>query len=187
MMESRQLLQHFLAALAYRTQKALRGAPETFATFRVGPTSRTPKELVWHMTGVIGYARTMFHGGRFTPPEVATFADEITRFHETLAALSADFGNPSLEARISDEQFLQGPLSDAMTHAGQLAMLRRLAGSPVASENFIFAQVRADNLTPAQPEPAAPDVWWNPEEGPLPPGTHASKLADDVRRAGGDT
>ena len=74
--ESRELLRHFLAALAYRTQKALRGAPESFAHFRVGPTSRTPKELVWHMTGVIGYARTMFHGGRFMPPELPTFADE---------------------------------------------------------------------------------------------------------------
>src|SRR5678816_1548152 len=110
--ESRRLLQHFLAALAYRTQKALRDAPDSFADFRAGPTSRTPKELVWHMTGVIGYARTMFHGGRFTPPELPTFAEDIARFHETLAGLSADFADTSLTARISDQQFLQGPLSD---------------------------------------------------------------------------
>lgn len=187
MTESRRLLQHFLAALAYRTQKALRGAPERFASFRAGPTTRTPKELLWHRTGVIGYARTMLHGGRCTPPELSTFAEEIARFHETLEALSADFGNPSLEARITDEQFLQGPLSDAMTHAGQLAMLRRLAGSPVASENFIFAHVRADNLTTEQPEPAAPDAWWKPEDGPVPPGAHAGKVADDIPRARGET
>lgn len=180
MTESRQLLQHFLAALAYRTQKALRGAPETFADFRVGPTSRTPKELVWHMTGVIGYARTMLHGGRFAPPELPTFADEIARFHETLEALRADFGDPLLTARISDRQFLQGPLSDAMTHAGQLAMLRRLAGSPVPSEDFIFAKVRSDNVTAAQPEPAAPDAWWKPEDPPRSPGTHATNRADDI-------
>jgi hypothetical protein len=186
MTESRQLLQHFLAALAYRTQKALRGAPESFASFRIGPTTRTPKELVWHMTSVIGYARTMLHGGRFAPPAVSTFAEEVTRFHETLAALSADFGDPALEARITDEQFLQGPLADAMTHAGQLAMLRRLEGSPVASENFIFARVRADNVTAEQPEPEAPDAWWRPEQGPLPPGTHGGKIADDIRRSAGD-
>jgi hypothetical protein len=177
--ESRRLLQHFLAALAYRTQKALRGAPEGFASFRVGPTTRTPKELVWHMTGVIGYARTMFHGGRFLPPEVPTFAEEIARFHETLAALSADFGNAALEARITDQQFLQGPLSDAMTHAGQLAMLRRLGGSPVPSENFIFAGVSADNVTAEQPEPAAPDAWWRPDDPPRPPGTNAARLTHD--------
>jgi hypothetical protein len=180
MTESRQLLQHFLAALAYRTQKALRGAPEPFADYRVGPTSRTPKELVWHMTGVIGYARTMFHGGRFTPPPLPTFAEEVTRFHDTLAALSADFADGSLVARISDQQFLQGPLSDAMTHVGQLAMLRRLVGSPVPSENFIFAEVRADNVGEDQPEPVAPDAWWRPEDPPMPPGARASRQADEI-------
>lgn len=180
MTESRALLQHFLAALAYRTQKAVRGAPDTFADFHVGPTSRTPKELVWHMTGVIGYARTMLHGGRFSPPAVPTFAEEIERFHETLAALSADFADESLSARISDRQFLQGPLADAMTHAGQLAMLRRLVGAPVPSENFIFADIDAENVSAEQPDPAEPDRWWRPEDGHLPPGTHASKLADDL-------
>jgi hypothetical protein len=166
MSESRQLLQHFLAALAYRTQKALRGAPDGFADFRIAPTSRTPKELVRHMTSVIGYARTMFHGGQFTAVPLPTFAEEVVRFHDTLALLSGDFADPRLTARISDRQFLQGPLSDAMTHAGQIAMLRRLTGSPVPSENFIFADVRADNVTADQPEPVAPDSWWKPEDPP---------------------
>ena len=181
MTESRRLLQHFLAALAYRTQKALRGAPESFGDFRIAATTRTPKELVWHMTGVIGYARTMFHGGRFVPPELPTFANEIARFHETLVGLRSDFGDAALTARISDQQFLQGPLSDAMTHAGQLAMLRRLAGSPVASENFIFARVNAENLTVDQPEPEAPDAWWRPEDPPKPPGKFKSAEADDIK------
>ena len=141
-----------------------------------------PRQL--RFTGMTG--NVPYYGGRFTPPEVPTFAEEIARFHETLAALSEDFGNPRLEARITEEQFLQGPLSDAMTHAGQLAMLRRLHGSPVASENFIFARVRADNVTAEQPEPEAPDAWWRPEEGPKPPGTHASKLADDIRGGRGN-
>lgn len=167
---SRSLLRHFLAALAYRTQKALRGAPAGFAEFRAGTNVRTPHELLWHMTGVIGYARTMLHGGRFTPPRQPTFAEEIARFHDTLQALRDDFANPSLTATISDEQFLQGPLADAMTHAGQLAMLRRLAGSPVASENFIFAAITAGNVSAAQPDPAAPDEWWSPDQPPQPPG-----------------
>lgn len=170
MTESRHLLQHFLAALAYRTQKALRGAPARFADFRAGPTVRTPYELLWHMTGVIGYARTMIHGGEFIPPRLPTLDAEIDRFHATLQALRDDLADDSLEARISDEQFLQGPLADAMTHAGQLAMLRRLAGSPVAPENFIFAHVDATNLGVDQAEPASPDPWWSPERAPSPPG-----------------
>lgn len=167
--ESRRLLQHFLAALAYRTQKALRGAPGHFAAFRAGTHVRTPHELVWHMTGVIGYARTMLHGGTFAPPRLDTFAAEVARFHDTLALLRDDLADASLAATISDEQFLQGPLADAMTHAGQLAMLRRLAGSPVASENFIHARVDAANVGESQPEPAAPDRWWRPDQPPLPP------------------
>ncbi len=170
MTESRRLLRHFLAALAYRTQKAVRGAPAGFGEFRAGTNVRTPHELVWHMTGVVGYARTMLHGGDFAPPRLATFGEEVARFHATLAGLRDDFADPALAARISDEQFLQGPLSDAMTHAGQLAMLRRLAGEPVPSENFIFAKVTADNVGPEQPEPAAPDAWWRPDQAPLPPG-----------------
>lgn len=170
MTESRALLQHFLAALAYRTQKALRGAPASFPDFRAGTNVRTPHELLWHMTGVVGYARTMLRGGDFAPPRLGTFAEEVARFHATLAALRDDFADPSLEARITDEQFLQGPLSDAMTHAGQLAMLRRFAGDPVASENFIFADVSATNVGEDQPEPAAPDSWWRKDQPPQPPG-----------------
>ena len=170
MNDSRRLLRHVLAALASRTQKALRGAPAGFGEFRAGVNVRTPHELVWHMTGVVGYARTMLHGGDFAPQRLATFDDEVARFHATLEALRDDFSNPLLAARISDEQFLQGPLADAMTHAGQLAILRRLAGEPVPSENFIFAKVSADNVGPDQPEPAAPDAWWRPDQPPQPPG-----------------
>lgn len=162
------MLQHFLAALAYRTQKALRGASESFADFRAATNARTPRELVMHMTSVMGYARTMLHGGDYEPEPVATFADEITRFHAVLGSLRDDFRDDSLNARITDKQFLQGPLSDAMTHAGQLAMLRRLAGSPVASENFIFAKIDSKNVSEMQAEPAVPDGWWRPDQPPRP-------------------
>jgi hypothetical protein len=170
MTESRRLLQHFLAALAYRTQKALRDAPDDFADFRAAPTARTPYELLWHMTGLIGYARTMLHGGEFEPPRLSSLGDEIARFHTTLEALSRDFGDDTLTARIRDEQFLQGPLADAMTHAGQLAFLRRLYGAPVPSENFIFATISADNLTARQALPNAPDPDWRPDDMPHAPG-----------------
>ena len=176
---SRQLLQHFLAALAYRTQKALRGAPPDFADFRAGLHVRTPHELLWHMTGLMGYARTMLRGGEFAPPRLELFADEVARFHDTLGELHRDLADPGLTARITDEQFLQGPLADAMTHAGQLAMLRRLAGEPVPSENFIFADIRAGNVGSPQPEPVAPDRWWRPDQAPQPPGPVRDSEGDD--------
>jgi len=165
--ESRRLLQHFLAAIAYRTQKALREAPVGFAEFRAGPNVRTPHELLWHMTRVVGYARTMLRGGEFKPPAEPTLDGEVARFHATLAALHADLAADGLGAAITDAQFLQGPLADVMTHAGQLALLRRLAGSPVPPENFIHAGIRTGHVGPDQPLPAAPDAGWWPEQPPM--------------------
>ena len=164
--ERRELLRHFLAALAYRTQKALRGAPEEFADFIAGEGVRTPAELVRHMTSVLGYSRTFFVGGHYRPAPLPSLGEEIARFHEMLGDLSRrlEAGEPLLEG-ITEEHLLQGPFSDAMTHAGQLALLRRLAGVPVPPENFIVADIDAARCGPAQPRPRSPDEHW-PEAPP---------------------
>src|SRR5882724_10123181 len=175
MNEQRRLLKHFLAAIAYRTQKALRGAPDSFADFNVGANVRTPHELVWHMTGVLGYARTFFHGGTWQPKRMASLAEEIARIHHVLEDLGATLENETPAREISMEQLLQGPLADAMTHAGQLAMLRRLAGSPVPPENFIRAAIDSGNLGAKQAMPAAPDPGWTPDLPPQAPGKNLPK------------
>ncbi|MEJ7813367.1 MAG: hypothetical protein WKG32_23370 [Gemmatimonadaceae bacterium] len=169
---TRALLRHFLAALAYRTQTALRDAPASFADFRAGPNVRTPHELVWHMTGVIGYARTAFVGGEWRPDRAPSFEAEIARFHETLEDLARhlDAGTAPVSADATPERLLQGPLADAMTHAGQLAMLRRLAGAPIPPENFMRADIRPGNLSAEQPTPAAPKLGWTPDQPPPAPG-----------------
>jgi len=161
----RELVRHFLAALAYRTQKALRGAPEDFGPFDPGHRIRTPVELVRHMASVLGYARTTFRGGHYRPEPLQTLDDEVERFHGMLRDLS-DHLERGDACTVSLRQLLHGPLADAMTHAGQLAMLRRLHGSPIPPEDFIFAEIDVDNLGPDQPAPAAPDAEWPeaPEE-----------------------
>jgi hypothetical protein len=160
--EKRELLCHFLAALAYRTQKALRDAPPEFGNFRAGTGVRTPAELVRHMTSVLGYARTYFIGGRYWPDALPSLDDEINRFHEMLEDLAQHIsnGSPFLQD-MTAERLLQGPFSDAMTHAGQLAMLRRLAGVPVPPENFIVANIESGRLGRNQAEPVSPDEVWN--------------------------
>ena len=158
--EERNLLSHFLAAIAYRTQKALRGARPNFSQFRAGPETRTPHELVNHMTSVLGYATTFFVGGAYRPELFPDFSAEIARLHDTLTQLKSHILDSGKWATISVQQLLQGPLADAMTHAGQLAMLRRLSGDPVPPENFIFAAVSSDNLGPDQAQPVAPDAVW---------------------------
>lgn len=154
--DKRLLLRHFLAALAYRTQKALRGAPQTFASFRAAPKIRTPQELVQHMESVLGYARTFFAGGEYKQEPLADFQAEISRFHRTIEDLARHLESDAPLEGITPEQLLQGPFADAMTHAGQLAMLRRIAGSPVPPENFVYANVQPDNLGPDQPLPVRP-------------------------------
>jgi hypothetical protein len=162
----RKLLNHFLAALAYRTQKALRDAPEDFGSFRACEGVRTPSELVRHMTSVLGYARTHFVVGRYWPEALESLDEEIERFHEMLGLLAQHLRNgDELLEGMSEERLLQGPFSDAMTHAGQLALLRRLAGAPVPPENFIVAKIAPDRLGPDQPKPVSPDKEW-PEAPP---------------------
>ena len=121
----RALLRHFLAALAYRTQKALRGAPESFGDFSAGGACRTPTELVRHMTSVLGYARTFFIGGRYWPAPEPDFASEIRRFHAMVEDVAAHLDHGDALDGTTPRQLLQGPFADAMTHAGQLALLRR--------------------------------------------------------------
>ena len=126
------------------------------------------------MTSVLGYARTFFVGGQYRPAPLPSLQEEVARFHEMLGELSRhiEAGTPLLEG-LTPERLLQGPFSDAMTHAGQLALLRRLAGHPVPPENFIVADIDAERLGPDQAAPVSPDDVW-PEAtkgGPLSPRT----------------
>jgi len=161
------LLRHYLAALAYRFHRAVADAPDDFAGFRAGSGVRPPVEIVRHLVVLMRWAASRLEDGPRpaadeSPP--GPLQEEAAAFHRELERVSA-----ALEAGAGPaaERLLQGPLADAMTHVGQLALLRRLAGSPVAAESFFAADIRADRLgpdqpPPARPFPAAPD---DPEDG----------------------
>ncbi|MEO8258212.1 MAG: hypothetical protein ABI868_12770 [Acidobacteriota bacterium] len=117
------------------------------------------------MTSVLGYARTFFVGGEYRPDPLPSLAGEIRRFHEMLDDLARHVRATPLQRGMSPERLLQGPFSDAMTHAGQLALLRRLAGDPVAPEDFVAADIRPERLGADQPDPVSPDSVW-PEAPP---------------------
>lgn len=157
MTETQKLLRHFLAVLAYRTQKSLRAAPDGFADFQAGHDVRTPHEILRHMTGVLGYARTFYLGGEWWPNPLPTMDNEIARFHAILEEVAGYLDEDKPLQRFTHERMLQGPFSDAMTHVGQLAMLRRMFGSPVRGENFVKAAINPKNLGPDQPDPVSPD------------------------------
>jgi hypothetical protein len=162
MTEKRHMLCHFLASIAYHTQKALRGAPSGFESFKIGPTSRTPQELIRHMESVLGYARTFFTGGTYRNKLLETMDLQVEQLHRTIEDLVKLLDEGQKINEITEEQLLQGPFSDAMTHIGQISFLRRLYGSPVPSENFIYAKMSKDNLGTNQELPVRPDLDWKP-------------------------
>jgi len=161
MTRDRELLRHYLAAIAYRTQKAVRDAPDDFPSFAAGNQVRTPVEILRHMTSLMGYTRTLFLGGSYPvkPDPLPTFVEELSRFHDLLEAVS-ELLAADTPVQVTSEQLLQGPFADVMTHIGQLALLRRLAGAPVQPESFVHAQIDAARLGPDQAMSARPDSVW---------------------------
>jgi predicted N-acetyltransferase YhbS len=180
--DHRKLLRHFLAALAYRTQKALRDAPDHFASFSAGEGVRTPAQLVRHMTSVLGYSRTFFVGGTYSANPLPSFRDEVDRFHQMIEDLAGHLQAGTPLRDITPERLLQGPFADAMTHAGQLAMLRRLSGDPVAPENFVMAEIDPQRLGQDQAMPMSPDeIWPEAPKGWAPP-CRREEMAIEIRR-----
>jgi hypothetical protein len=156
----RQLLRHYLASIAYHAQKAIRGAPPSYWAFSPGNQVRTPETILRHMTSVLGYARTFFVGGIYRPESLPAIQAEIDQFHQILEDVSQLLDTSSPLQSITELQLLQGPFSDVMTHIGQLSLLRRLYGSPVPPENFIYAEMSATRLGKDQQEPLRPDSDW---------------------------
>jgi len=152
-MTDRELLRHTVATLAYRAAKALRGAPPTFPSFAVAPACRTPSQILAHMGDLFDWALSMARNRQEwhdSPPQ--PWDDEVARFFAALQAFDAylasaePLGSPA-------ERLFQGPIADALTHTGQLTMLRRLAGSPIKGENYAKAQIAAGATTLSQAAP----------------------------------
>jgi hypothetical protein len=152
--DKRLFLRHTLATLAYRGGKALRGAPPEFAAFRAGLVTRTPSEILAHMGDVLDWALSLANGKEawHNSPPLAWDAG-VERFFRALEALEVRLAN-GVELGATPEKLFQGPIADCLTHVGQIAMLRRLAGSPVRGENFLVAKIAAGAVGARQPAPA---------------------------------
>lgn len=150
---SRELLRHAVATVAYRGGKAVRGAPPGFESFRVAPSSRTPGEILAHIGDLFDWALSLAQGinaFKESPPgpwdaDVARFFESLQRFDAVLAS-DAPLGRPA-------EKLFQGPVADALTHVGQIAMLRRMAGAPIRGENYFQADISAGRLGADQAAP----------------------------------
>jgi hypothetical protein len=146
MTTSRDLLRHALATLAYRAGKAIRGAPDGFADFRVFETSRTAGRLLAHMADLMDWALSVARGDETWRDSKSLDWEQGTgRFFASLAALDAYLASAA-PLETTPEKLFQGPIADALTHVGQLAMMRRAAGAALRGENYFVAEVAAGRV-----------------------------------------
>jgi hypothetical protein len=154
MERDRALLRHMLATIAYRGGKAIRGAPEGFGSFRAEGSLNTPVLLLAHIGDLIEWAHRWCRGEEqsYKISEPLDWNGEVQRFHGSLESFDQYLASEgSLQAGL--EAMFQAPIADALTHIGQLALLRRMAGDPVAGEAYRLAEIVAGRVGPDQAKP----------------------------------
>jgi hypothetical protein len=138
---ARELLRHSVATVAYRGGKALRGAPSHFDSFHIGDKTRTPAQILAHMGDLFDWALSIAQGQQaWHDSTPLPWSAELDRFFAAVKKFD-DYLASAEPLHASAEGLLQAPLADALTHIGQIAMLRRLAGSPVKGENYFKAEI----------------------------------------------
>jgi hypothetical protein len=150
---SRGLLRHVVATIAYRASKVLRDIPPGFAAWLPGPKTRRPVQIVAHLADLMLWAITLARGENvWNAGGSGDWDAEVQRFYAAIAALDAEL---SIDEPLvgSAEKLLQGPLADALTHVGQLAILRGMAGASVRPENYVKADVMIGRVGLDQPPP----------------------------------
>ena len=150
---ARELLRHTVATLAYRAGKALRDAPPSFASFAVNPGSRTPEQIVAHMGDLFDWALSMAQGAqKWHDSAPQSWDAECQRFFRALEAFD-DYLASDAPLGTTVERLFQGPVADALTHTGQITMLRRIAGAPVRGENYARADIARGRVGADQSAP----------------------------------
>jgi len=152
---SRALLRHTVATLSYRAGKAVRNAPDHFSEFRAAPDTRSAGEILAHMCDLFDWALALAEGEhRWANVPPKDWSADCDRFFCALEkfdgylATDAPLGRPA-------EQLFQGPVADALTHTGQLTLMRRLSGSPIRAENYAKANIVAGRVGADQAAPRA--------------------------------
>ena len=146
----RSMLRHTLATLAYRGGKAVRGASDSFASFKASETTRTPVEILAHVGDLLDWALSIAEGKEtWHNAKPLPWNQEVERFHDALRKFDEYLASDG-DLAATCERLFQGPIADALTHVGQIAMLRRIAGEPMRGENYSIAKIEAGRVGPDQ-------------------------------------
>lgn len=147
----RDFLRHTLATLAYRGGKAVRNAPGEFADFE--GAGRRPVQILAHLGDLMDWALSMAQGKRgYTESQPLGWDEEVRRFFSALQRFD-DYLASAEPVHAPIEKLFQGPIADALTHVGQIAMLRRMAGAPIAGENYFVADIAMGRVGAEQAAP----------------------------------
>lgn len=153
MSDARALLRHTLATLAYRGGKAIRNAPASFANYGSPDTSRTPAKILAHIGDLMDWALSMAEGQqRWHDSTPLVWEKECERVFTSLRKFD-DYLASGKPLNAPAEKLFQGPVADALTHVGQIAMLRRMAGVPMKGENYFVAEITAGRVGKDQAAP----------------------------------
>ena len=148
---SAELLRHTVATLAYRGGKAVRGAPDSFSGFQASPGSRTPGQILAHINDLLAWALQLVEGRHVWEESTpGRWEQDTALFHAALERLDARLASAE-PLGCPPGKLFQGPIADALTHVGQIAMLRRMAGAPMRGENYFKADIRAGFVGAEQP------------------------------------
>jgi hypothetical protein len=149
----RELLRHALATLAYRGGKAVRNAPEGFAVFHVDEGVRAPGQILAHIGDLMDWALSIAMGKQtWHDSKPLAWEKEVERFYAALKKFD-DYLASNEPLHAPPEKLLQGPIADALTHVGQIAMLRRVGGEPIKGENYYQAEITLGRVGAEQAKP----------------------------------
>jgi hypothetical protein len=149
----RELLRHALATLAYRGGKAVRNAPEGFAVFHVDEGVRAPGQVLAHIGDLMDWALSIALGKReWHDSKPLAWEKEVERFFAALKKFD-DYLASNEPVHSAPEKLLQGPIADALTHVGQIAMLRRIGGEPLKGESYYEAEIVVGRVGAEQTKP----------------------------------
>ena len=122
----------------------MRNAPAEFASYAGG--TRPPAKILAHIGDLLDWALSMANGSRqWHDSEPKAWDDECARFFAALQAFD-DYLASDAALSCTTEKLFQGPVADALTHVGQLTMLRRLSGMPMKSENYFMADIASGRV-----------------------------------------
>ena len=154
---TRLFLRHTLATLAYRAGKTVRNTPGEFGAFRANAASPRVVDILAHMGDLMDWALTQVRGEqKWTNSKPLEWGMEIARFFRSLGAVD-EYLASGAPIGFEPGRVFQGAIADALTHTGQLAMLRRLSGHKMKGESYARADIEVGRVGLAQvpPDPRA--------------------------------